>query len=246
MPYREIVFEKNQLVHITSRAVEGIKIFSQTDDCFRFVFQLYAANVGRPAPGLWRRDIDKAVHLLLQGESPSSRFVIKEHQPFVLILDFALVLNHYHLYLLSNIEDSVPLFMQKLNLGFSRYFNFKHKRRGTLFGGPYKSILTKTQFQSDAVSRYVSIINPLDIYQPGWREEGLKDWEKALEFLKNYKFSSFPDKIGKRNAKILAPKEIRERYSFKIDPESNEQYLNFVKDFLRERSFVSPYPFFLE
>ncbi|MDI6602798.1 MAG: hypothetical protein QME57_01600 [Patescibacteria group bacterium] len=72
-------------------------------------------------------------------------------------------------------------------------------------------MIIKTDFQSDAVSRYVSIINPLDVFQPGWRERGLKDWKKAFDFLKEYEFSSFPDKIGLRKSKILAEKEILEK-----------------------------------
>jgi hypothetical protein len=96
-----------------------------------------------------------------------------------------------------------------------------------------------TEFQSDAVSRYVSIINPLDVFQPGWRENGLKDWEEAFRFLENYQFSSFPDKIGKRNSLILAPKEILERYS--ILYQDKEECRKFVEEFLKQKSS----PFYL-
>jgi hypothetical protein len=71
--------------------------------------------------------------------------------------------------LLPAVENSVPFFVQKLNNGFAKYFNLKHHRKGTLFGDRYKSVVVGTEFQSDAVSRYVSIINPLDVFQPGWR-----------------------------------------------------------------------------
>jgi len=235
MPYRNIIFKKNQPVHVFSRAVEGIEIFKRKNDCYRFIFQIYAANFGNPGPNLSRQDIQKAARALLQGKDIVKNLVINLGSPLVHILDFALVMNHFHLYLMSSIENGIPLFMQKLNLGFARYFNLKHGRRDALFASRYKNILVKTDFQSDAVSRYISIINPLDVYEPGWRIGGLKDLEQALRFLKNYEFSSFPDKIGARSSKILAPKQVLEKYSFMGAPGNESQYLDFAKDFLKQK-----------
>ena len=105
-----------------------------------------------------------------------------------------------------------------------------------MFNGPYKSIPIKTEFQAKAVSRYINIINPLDVYQPGWRKKGLKNKKEAFEFLKNYQFSSFPDKIKKRESKILAPKEIREKYFPETKSKKNRgDYIQFVNDFLENK-----------
>jgi hypothetical protein len=238
MPYRRIFFEKNQPVHIVSRAVEGVRIFDQEDDCYRFIFHFYAINLGKRNSNLKGEEIIKAGQALLRGEEIPTKFIINRHPPLVYLLDFSLVINHYHFYLLPNVENSIPLLMQKLNNGFAKYFNLKHNRKDALFGSRYKSILVKTQFQSDAVSRYVSVINPLDVYETGWRERGLESWKEAFDFLKNYPFSSFPDKIGIRRAKILAPKEILEKYSFKN--EDQEKYLEFVKTFLKEKKKFTP------
>ena len=241
MPYRGIFFEKNQPFHIVSRAVEGIKIFGNEENCYRFIFQFQAANLGKRNPNIKSKDAIKAGQALLQGEEIPPKFIIEEHPPLVYLLDFSLVINHDHLYLVPNVENSVPSLIQKLNNGFGKYFNLKHDRKGTLFGDRYKSILVETDFQSDAVSRYVSMINPLDVFQPDWREKGLKNREESFNFLKSYSFSSFADKIGKRNSKILAPKEILERYSVlaKIRP---DEFQKFVEEFLKQKSS----PFFLE
>jgi len=235
MPFRETIFEVGQPVHIISRAIEERKIFNNEIDCFRFVFQLYAANIGKPAYSLWRQDIVKAAQALLQGEELSSHFIIKEHQPLVSLLDFSLVVNHNHLYLVPNSENSVPVLMKKLNNAFAQYFNLKHRRKGALFEGPYRAVMIKTQLQSDAVSRYVSVMNPLDVFQPGWREDGLRNKEDAFKFLEDYQFSSFPDKIGKRKSKILAPPEVLEKY-LSISPDKLNNYREFVEEFLKERS----------
>ncbi len=231
---RRNIFEKGQPVHIISRAVAERKIFQEEIACFRYVLQLYAANIGRPARNLWRQDIIKVAQAILYGEEISPKFIIKEHPPLVHFLDFGLIINHSHFYLVPNNENSIPILMRNLNNGFAQYFNLKYGRKGALFGGRYKRIIIKTQFQSDAVSRYVSVINPLDVFQSDWREKGLKNPKKAFKFLKDYPFSSFPDKIGDRESKILAPPEILEKY-LTISPKDNKTYKEFVKDFLKQK-----------
>lgn len=243
MPYRRIFFEKNQPIHVLSRAVEEAKLFENEEDGYRFIFHFQAANLGKRNPNVRGKDLIKAGQALLQGEEIPQKFILKQHPSLVYLLDFSCVINHYHFYLLPNVENSVPYLMQKLNNGFGKYLNLKHGRKGTLFSGRYQSILVKTEFQSDAVSRYVSIINPLDVFQPGWRREGLKDWKEAFVFLENYQFSSFPDKIGKRKAKILASKEILERYSF--TSEDKKEWQKFVEEFLKQKMKPSQ-PLFLE
>jgi len=241
MPYRKVFLVKNQLAHIVSRAL--IDIFKQKEDCYRFVFQFYAVNLGKKGFNLKTKDTIKAGQSLLQGEKIPEKFVIKRHSPLLHLLDFSLVANHYHFYLLTNSDNGVPILLQRLNDSFAKSFNLLHVRRDAVFGSRYKSVIVKTDFQSHAVSRYVSIINPLDIFQPGWRKKGLKDPKQAFNFLENYEFSSFPDKIGKRVSQILAPQEILKRYA----PfwEDKGGYREFVKEFLKEKT-VSLQPFFIE
>jgi len=232
MVARKSYYEKNQPIHIISRSL--IDAFRQKEDCFKFIFYFYAANLGKRGHNLSPKDIIKAGQSILYGEKIPSKFVIIEHKPAIHLLDFSFVINHDHFYLLPNIENAIPNFMQKLNNSFAQSFNLSHKRKDAVFGSRYKGVAVENDFQSHAVSRYVSVINPLDVFQPGWREEGLKDPKKAFNFLENYEFSSFPDKIGRRNSLMLAPKEILEQYA----PfwEKMEEYQDFVKEFLKEKS----------
>src|SRR3989344_5612853 len=145
MPARNVVFKKDQPFHIIARTVEGRKIFADEADCYRFIFQVYAANLGKPNVNLNRLNI-----------------------------------KHYHFYMVSASDNAIPIFMQKLNMGFAKFFNLKYGRKGALFGSRYTSVPIETDLQSDTVGRYVSIINSLDIYQPGWRENGLSNDKEAL------------------------------------------------------------------
>lgn len=236
MILKKNIFEIGRPTHVISRAVEERNIFKEEIDCFRYIFQLYSANLGKPARNLCRLDVMKIAYAILQGEEISSTFILKEHPPLVDFLDFSLVVNHSHLYLVPNFEYSIPALMQNLNNGFAQYFNLRYHRKGALFGGRYRAVIAKTQYQSDAISRYVSVINPLDVFQSGWREDGLKDREKAFKFLKKYPFSSFPDKMGERKSKLLAPNSILEKYlTLGSDIKT---YREFVVDFIRERSNI--------
>lgn len=242
---KEISFEKSIPYHIVSRAVEGKKIYANKDDAFRFIFQMYAANVGKPAPNLYRRDIKRAAYAILKGEKIPPKFIIIEHAPLVNFLSFALVINHHHFCLVPNVKNGSSKYLQKLHGGFAKYFNLKYGRKDVLFERQYKIIPVRTSFQLDAVIRYINVKNPLDVYQSGWREEGLKNWQKAFKFLEDYQFSSFPDLFEKRNSKILAPRPILEKYLGKEITKNQTEFINFIKDYLQGK-LASYYPLFLE
>ena len=242
---KEISFDKTIPYHVLTRAVEKRKIFAEENDCFRCIFQMYAANIGNPAFNLHRKDVIKAAKALLSGEEIPKNLIRFEHLPLVYFLSFILVINHIHLILVPNVENGISLYMQKLKGGFAKYFNLKHERKGNLFERPYKIIPIQTNFQLDAVLRYVNVKNALDVYQPGWQERGLKDLGQAFNFTQNYQFSSYPDLFGKRNSKILAPRSMLEKYLGKEITESREEYINFFKDYLH-KNLTSFYPFFLE
>lgn len=242
---KEISFEKSIPYHLLIRAVEKREIFVNEDDCHRFIFQMYAANVGKPIPNIRRKDIIKAAKSLLSGEELPEEFIIVEHPPLVNILSFVLVITHNHLILVPNTENGISKYTQKLKTGFAMYYNLKHGRHGNLFEKPYKIIPIQTNSQLDAVLRYVNVKNVLDVYQLGWQEKGLKDEREAFKFLNKYQFSSFPDLFRKRNSKILAPRSILEKFLGKEITESKEEYLNFIKNYL-QKNLKSFSPFFLE
>lgn len=242
---REICFEKSMPYHVLSRTVEGREAFAKEEDCLRFIFQIYAANVGRPGFNLHRQDTVNAGRALLNNEEIHQRSVIVEHPPLVNFLSFALVGNHYHFLLAPNNDKGIPKFMQKLNGGYAKHFNLKYNRTGNLFEKPYKVIPIKTIFQLDAVICYINLINPLDVYQPGWRKNGLDNRENAFKFLKKYQFSSLLDLFEERNSKILAPHQVLEQFLPGGIAQNQEEYSNFIKDFLEKKS--QPFgSFFLE
>ena len=65
---------------------------------------------------------------------------------------------------------------------FVQWFNLKKEREGKLFQGSFKAILIDNEDYLLRVSRYIHL-NVLDLIQPDWRREGVKDPQGAFKFL---------------------------------------------------------------
>lgn len=244
MPRRYLVFENLSPYHIVNRGVDKRTIFQEEADYYRFIFQIYSANFGRPGPNLTREKVIRGAKNLLRGEEIPKGLVVEEHPPLVYILNFCLMPNHIHFNLAQRIEGGISKFMQKLGCGFAGYFNVKYERTGALFEGRFKAVPVKRRLQLDAVTRYINV-NSLDVFQSNWKEKGLENWQEAAEFLKKYQWSSYPDFIGIRRSQLLPPDEILKIFYGEFTPESEEVYQKFIEDYLAQHLKEFD-PFFLE
>ena len=187
-----------ELIHVLNRGVDKRKIFLDEQNYFRFIHDLFEFNDTEPAENLGH--FFKNHHIVVRrrygGEIKKEKR--RERKLLVEIHAFCLMPNHYHLLLTPKMENGTALFMKKLNAGYSRYFNEKHKRRGALFEGKYKRIIIKDEAHFIHLPYYIHY-NPLDLIMPEWRERKLRDHKKAMEFLENYRWSSHLDYLGKNN-----------------------------------------------
>lgn len=222
-------FENQRPYHIITRGVDGRKIFMEKADYYRFIYLLYACNFGSPAYNLWRNDVIEAGKTILRGEELPPRFIQKEHPQLVDIIALTLIPNHYHSILEQLEERSLPLFMQKLNGAYSKYFNTKYQREGRLFQGPFKAILITDENYLLRVSRYVHL-NVLDLIQHDWREKGIKDPERTISFLRRYPWSTAADYLGARNSKIITSKGLYNNFFKNFNKEGIKDYKEFLLD----------------
>ena len=137
--------------------------------------------------------------------------------------------NHFHLIVKQLVDGGITKFMHKLGTGYTLYFNQKYKRTGSLFEGKFKRIYIDKDEYLIHLSRYIHL-NPIELIQHDWKKRGIKDWEKVNEFLKNYRWSSYPDYIGKKNFPSVIKKDFLMGYFDK----SKEKYENFVRNWISE------------
>ncbi|HEY4504229.1 MAG TPA: transposase [Candidatus Paceibacterota bacterium] len=119
-------------------------------------------------------------------------------EKLVEILTFCLMPNHYHLLIRQIQEKGIVRFMQKLGTSYTNYFNLKNNRVGPLFQGRFKAILVQKDEHLRHLYNYIHL-NPLDLFAPEWRENKLNNQNGVLEFLGNYRWSSYLDYVGKKN-----------------------------------------------
>ena len=107
--------------------------------------------------------------------------------------------NHFHLLVRQDVDGGITKFMKKLGTGYSMFFNIKYQRKGSLFGGLFKSKLIGVD---DVYLRHLFgylHLNPLDIEFSGWKNEinrSAVETGKMKKFLEEYRYSSYQDYIG--------------------------------------------------
>lgn len=176
-------------------------------DYLRFIHDLFEFNDVNPVNNVFHRFIpqNKAVGQPYFGGKRESRKMLVD------ILAFVLMPNHYHLLVRPRTEGGIPLFMKKLGGGYVQYFNQKHDRKGTLFEGGYKSIRITSEAHFIYLPNYIHL-NPLDLYMPEWRERKITSTQKAIKFLEEYRWSSFPDYIGRGNFPSITSREFLSKF----------------------------------
>jgi putative transposase len=182
---RKPQFIEDHIYHIYNRGVEKRNIFSDDEDYFRFIHNLYEFNDESPVVNVKYYFNPEKMNV----KPPYSNRERKPRKLLVEILLFTLMPNHFHLLLRQREKNGIVKFMQKLGTGYTMYFNQKHKRVGGLFQGRFKAINIEREVHVIHLPHYIHT-NPLSLNYGG---------STSIEFLENYRWSSFPDYIGKKN-----------------------------------------------
>lgn len=169
--------------HLIGRGVDKRNVVLDDEDRVRFLHDLYVFNDLNPTP-----------NFILPGRHENTR----KRERLVDIHVFCLMDNHYHLLVSERIEGGISLFMRKLNMGYTKYFNEKYERSGALWQGKYRKVLVERNEHFMYVPFYIHL-NPLDYSHPEWRNGEVKDFHKALESLLKYRWSSHLDYLSVQN-----------------------------------------------
>ncbi len=161
---RKTKFVNGEFYHIYNRGVDKRPVFMDEYDFARFLQGMDEFNSIRPIGSIFENSFRK--------NKPLSNQVAK----LVDIVCFCLNKNHYHLVLRQRVKNGISEFMKKVGTGFAQYFNFKNKRSGTLFQGPFKAKHINSNDYLLHVSAYVNLnnkvhqINTSDYFKSSWNE----------------------------------------------------------------------------
>ncbi|MDD5147276.1 MAG: transposase [Candidatus Daviesbacteria bacterium] len=158
-------FTSGSFYHIYNRGVEKRKIFMDKWDYLRFLETLdfYRKSPVPMKLSDYRRGIIKLKKIENQAE-------------LIQIFCYILMPNHFHLLIQQLIDGGISGFMRKIADSYTRYFNTKYERVGSLFQGVFKMKLVETDEYLLQLSKYIHRNSfPLD------------EWEGKV-----YPYSSYP------------------------------------------------------
>lgn len=207
---RKESFVEGEFYHIYNRGNSKQNIFLDDQDKKRFVKMLYLSNSHKYIN--FREDIVK---------KKIDVWEFDRGKPIVSIGAWALMPNHFHILITPTPSptsdvglNEVSFFMKKLGISYSKYFNKKYKRTGSLFETNFKSSFADSDKYTKYLFSYIHL-NPIKLIDLKWKENGIKNVEKVKNFLDNYEWSSYQDYCGKNRIqnKIITKKDFPEYFN---------------------------------
>lgn len=184
--------------HIYNRGVDKRTVFLDDHDHKRFMLLLYICN--------GTEDVDLRA-LLNKGLPFDEMFSVDKGENIVHIGAYSLMPNHFHLLTKEIVEGGITQFMEKLLTAYSMYFNRRHERTGRLWEGVFKSKHIDTTEYLNWLFSYIHL-NPVELIEPQWKEEGAIDPIAVKKFMDTYQYSSYYDYfVGERPKFTILSKE---------------------------------------
>ncbi len=227
---RKPYFIDGYIYHVFNRGVEKRDIFLDDQDHFRFIQNLYEFNDKNPATNLGHFFDSRSMNVEFRSTRPLKKKIL-QRKCIVDILLFSMMPNHFHLLLRQKEKDGIIKFMHKLGTGYTMYFNRRNKRVGGLFQGRFKAVMIDRQEHFHYIPHYIHL-NPLEIIDRG---SALINARKKMKYLEDYRWSSFPDYIGKKNF----PSVSQRGFILNVFG-GKEKYKKLTRDFLGEKEKIEP------
>jgi putative transposase len=221
MPKEPRQFINGEIYHIVLRRVGNELLFGDIDDYYRGIFYIYECNTTQPITIRERRRQREQFKKIIRqieadiGQTPVKTAELKEkvvwkdeRDPLVEVLAFCLMPNHIHLLVRQLKEGGISKFIQKIASGYAAYFKKKYgiKMKGHFFQDRFSAIHIKNEDQLRVVFVYIHT-NPTLLAEPEWKEKGVKEPDKVIKFLEEYKWSSYSDYLGKKNFPSVSERE---------------------------------------
>ena len=149
MPGRILPLVNNEIYHVFNRGNDKRNIFLLYGNYKRFINTFYYYQFEGPKP--------KFSNL---NKNRFTNFNPTQNSKLVEIFAYCLMPNHFHFLVKQLKTNGISIFMSQLANSYTKYFNTKFKRIGSLLQGTFKSVRVETDEQLIHVSRYIHI-NPV-------------------------------------------------------------------------------------
>jgi putative transposase len=175
----------DEYYHIYNRGVDKREVFSDDRDYIRFLLSINLLNDKRDGLMIKWRDYQRCVKNARLEDFLKLNF--RKRERLVDIISYCLMSNHYHFILKQNIKKGIEKFLQKLGTSYTKYFNKKYQRNGSLFQGTFKSSHISSTGLLLRMAVYASCNSEIHNVSPA----------------KNYPWCSFAVHAGKQKSDII-------------------------------------------
>lgn len=205
MAQRKVQFVNGEIYHIIMKAIDGMDLFREIKDYLRMIHDLFEFNDENPVPSHFRVRYYRNKVIVTRKGNVTLASARKKRKMLIEILAFCLMPNHVHLLVRQLQEGGISRFMKKFG-GYALYYNQKYQRKGHLFQDKFEAVHIGNNEQLKTAFVYIHT-NPVAIIYPNWKEKGIKKVNRAIKYVENYRWSSYPDYLGKENFPSLTNRE---------------------------------------
>ena len=177
VPSRKQPIVTGEVYHVFNRGIGGCETFLDVRDHKRAQLCLWfylRVKQGVKFSRLGKMSVSDKEELLVE---------MKESELYGEIYAYCLMKNHFHLLIRQKVESGVSKFLANFQNSYTKYFNVKYSRFGSLFVNRFKAVRIETDEQLFHVMRYIHL-NPFT----GFLVEKLDDlveyrWSSLREYL---------------------------------------------------------------
>ena len=137
--------------HIYNKSIAGYIIYNNEEEFLRMLRAIRYYRREKPEISFSR---------FLRDDDTENYFILQNKRNLVEIISYCLMPTHFHVILKQLADNGISIFMSNVENSYARYFNLKHKRKGPLWEGRFKSILIKSDEQLLHLTRYIHL-NPV-------------------------------------------------------------------------------------
>jgi putative transposase len=146
---------KGEFYHVFTKSIADYIIFNNDVEFARMVKVIHYYQKENPPQkfSYFVKMQNKGLKSFQDKAQPANSNLIE-------IIAYCLMPTHLHLILTPVKEDGLSIFMSNILNSYTRYFNIKHKRKGPLWEGRFKSVLVESDEQLLHLTRYIHL-NPV-------------------------------------------------------------------------------------
>lgn len=174
------IFTPDHYYHIYNRGIAKQVIFHETQDFQRFVDALAFYVEAKPKNKFSASEWEYIKNI---RDEPVKEALVE-------VVSFCLMPNHFHILAKQVLEGGISDFMRRLLNSYTRYYNQKRQRIGTVFQGTFRAVHIENNEQLIHVSRYIHL-NPFVA--------------KLVDNPKTYQWSSYPLYFKQTENRLCSP-----------------------------------------